>query len=180
MEWKTHTRESAPRRRGCHVRKSLSAHHSSWFCKVSAVPVEVVLQATVSTGGKEKTDAKPLDGDPAGVGVHPDLGAGRLESVAAQGASAAGAERSASGGDALRGAGALVRTEGVRCAGCGRPGALPASRNHGAIPSTGSPATTFSKPISVSRGRPAEERDRLDGLHDYDELRWWNFTEVAR
>ncbi len=32
----------------------------------------------------------------------------------------------------------------------------------------------------VSRGRPAEERDRLDGLHDYDELRWWNFTEVAR
>jgi hypothetical protein len=32
----------------------------------------------------------------------------------------------------------------------------------------------------VSRGRPAEERDRLDGLHDYDELRWSVFFGKAR
>jgi hypothetical protein len=32
----------------------------------------------------------------------------------------------------------------------------------------------------VSRGRPAEERDRLDGLHDYDELRWGLFFGEAR
>ncbi len=32
----------------------------------------------------------------------------------------------------------------------------------------------------VSRGRPAEERDRLDGLHDYHELRQRIFSEVAR
>jgi hypothetical protein len=32
----------------------------------------------------------------------------------------------------------------------------------------------------VSRGRPAEERDRLDGLHDYEELRWSIFFGEAR
>ncbi len=32
----------------------------------------------------------------------------------------------------------------------------------------------------VSRGRPAEERDRLDGLHDYDELRWLLFFGEAQ
>ena len=32
----------------------------------------------------------------------------------------------------------------------------------------------------VSRGRRAEERDRLDGLHDYDDLRWLIFSEEAR
>jgi hypothetical protein len=32
----------------------------------------------------------------------------------------------------------------------------------------------------VSRGRPAEERDRLDGLRDYDELRWSLFFGEAQ
>ncbi len=32
----------------------------------------------------------------------------------------------------------------------------------------------------VSSGRPAHERDRLDGLSDYHELRQWIFSGVAR